>query len=86
MFSVFADSPDGVVGHSVVAFGYYVDQSNNQFYAVRDTWHNGLSWAPPGAFIDVDGIEWWIWREDGQGYRQDWDWSIDSANTFQLTQ
>ena len=77
LLNVFAPSK----GHAVVAYGYRQLSDGTKFYAVRDTWWNGLSWAPPGAFLE-GGVEWWPWRVDNVAYSGTYDWRVRSGVVF----
>jgi len=68
-------------GHALVAYGYREDTDGSRYYAVRDTWRNGLTWAPPGAIVE-DGVEWWVWKLFTGVYAGDWDWQVQSGVSF----
>ncbi|MGC9316881.1 MAG: PEP-CTERM sorting domain-containing protein [Armatimonadota bacterium] len=60
-------------GHSVAAYGYWIDDSGDKWYAVRDTWQNGVGSAESGFGITAttyDGQEWWRWEvcEEGDSF------------------
>lgn len=69
-------------GHALAAYGYRTETGGAQYYAVRDTWQNDLTWAPPGAFIE-DGVEWWSWKLWTGSYSGDWDWQVRTGVTFE---
>jgi hypothetical protein len=79
LVNVFAPS----VGHAVAAYGYREYLDGLIYYAVRDNWQNGLSMAPPGAFLE-NGVEWWPWRLNNTAYTDPWDWRVSSAADFRL--
>lgn len=58
-------------GHSVVGYGYWLDDSGDYWYAVRDTWQDGDSHSTYGVTATMDsGQEWWLWdlRESGESF------------------
>ncbi|MEA3400327.1 MAG: PEP-CTERM sorting domain-containing protein [Armatimonadota bacterium] len=60
-------------GHSVMSYGYWIDDSGDKWYAVRDTWQNGVGSAESGFGITAttyDGQEWWRWEtcEEGESF------------------
>ncbi len=76
-------SRSGGGGHSVAAYGY-LDNSgtDNDFFAVKDTWPSGAnSKDPPGRYFD-DGVEWWPWKPYDGTYDSTYDWRVDFMVTF----
>ena len=58
-------------GHSVVGYGYWIDDSDNYWYAARDTWQDGNSDGVYGVTATMDsGQEWWLWdvAESGENF------------------
>lgn len=56
-------------GHAVVGYGYWIDDTGQQWYAVRDTWQDGNSNGTYGVTSTLhNGREYWLWklRESGE--------------------
>ncbi len=58
-------------GHSVVGYGYWIDDSGDCWVAVRDTWQDGDSNGVSGVSATMDNDqEWWLWdlREESENF------------------
>ena len=77
-------------GHAVTVFGYDIDDETGEYYyAVRDTWEDGLTEnAPEGSFrheevVDEETVivEWWKWETFSGGVLSD-EWQVGELLSF----
>lgn len=59
LLNVSLDVPDENTGHSVTAYGYRIDDAGTPWFAVRDTWQDGISNRWGITAESRDGQEWW---------------------------
>ena len=70
-------------GHSVVAYGYWERDDGSRWFAVRDTWQDGISDGAYGvAAIGDSGQEWWRWEENEAGEQFGYAYYVDDAIFF----
>ncbi len=70
-------------GHSVVAYGYWLRDDGSRWFAVRDTWQDGITEGMYGvAAIGDHGQEWWPWEEHQAGEEFGYAYFVDDVVFF----
>jgi hypothetical protein len=72
-------------GHSVTAYGYWIDGNGDRWYAVRDTWQNGVGSAETERGVTAvshNGQEWWRYDLEVTPGSAGSDYFVDNAVPF----
>lgn len=72
-------------GHSVTAYGYWIDENRDRWYAVRDTWQNGVGSAEAARGVTAvsdSGQEWWRYDLEVEPDSAGTDYFVDNAIPF----